>query len=139
MTVDAPDTAENLETFAVIGDVHGRVDSLARGAAHAFAAGVTTLIQVGDYWLYGSKYARSKVDRAIASAATEAGIDPGAVRMYFCDGNHENFDVLDPDADEPVAISERVTYVPRGVALDIARRRVGFSGGAESIDRARRI
>lgn len=137
--VDATSSAAGpLVPFAVIGDVHGRINSLARGAAHAFSAEVSHLVQVGDYWLYETRYARMKVDRTLASLAVEAGLDPGGVRLYFCDGNHEHFGILDPNADQPVELSEHVTYVPRGLALSIEDWRVGFCGGAESIDRARR-
>lgn len=130
--------AQTPSPIAVIGDVHGAVASLAHGAAHAFAAGVTNLIQVGDYWLYESRDARIKVDRMLTTLGTEAGLDPADIHLHFCDGNHEHFGTLDPDAHEPVEISEHVTYVPRGVAVTIAGRRVGFCGGAESVDRARR-
>lgn len=138
MLDNTPAAPGPLLPFAVIGDVHGRVESLAQGAAHAFDAGVSRLIQVGDYWLYESRYARLKVDRTLAALASGAGLDPASVELFFCDGNHEHFDVLDPDSSDPVVISEHVTYVPRGVAIDIAGYRVGFCGGAESIDRARR-
>lgn len=138
MVVNAPPTAETVLPIAVIGDVHGAIAPLAHGAAHAFSAGVPTLIQVGDYWLYESRYARNKVDRTLQTLAAGAGLDPDEIHLYFCDGNHEHFDTLDPDASEPLTLSDHVTYIPRGVAVTIAEQRVGFCGGAESIDRARR-
>ena len=138
MAENALPTAETVLPIAVIGDVHGAVASLAHGAAHAFSAGVPALIQVGDYWRYESRYARNKVDRTLESLAGEAGLDPDEIHLYFCDGNHEHFDTLDPDAAQPVPLSDHVTYVPRGVAVTIAELRVGFCGGAESVDRARR-
>ena len=90
---------------------------------------------MGDYWLTETRYARDKVDRMLTLLARNAGVDPDEALLYFCDGNHEHFGTLDPDADAPVQISDHVIYVPRGTAIDISGVRVGFCGGAESIDR----
>lgn len=56
------------------------------------------------------------------------------VPIYWCDGNHDNFDAIE-DGD----FNPRLTYMPRGSVLEIGGRKVLFFGGATSIDRMWRI
>lgn len=135
--IEFPPT-EELLPFSVVGDVHGRLSTLQHAVSRTLRVGLSTLIQVGDFWLYDDQRALDKLDRMVASLAGNKGLSPGEFQIIFADGNHENFDVLDPDADGPVRMSESLTYVPRGIALDVEGVRVGFFGGAESVDREHR-
>lgn len=121
--------------FLVAGDVHGSPAHLQHAATHALRNGITTIIQVGDFWLYDHEHIRIKVDRMLGNAAKQRGLDPEALRVYFCDGNHENFNILDPHATAPVHLSRNVTYMPRGTTIELDGHKVGFLGGAASIDR----
>jgi Icc-related predicted phosphoesterase len=57
--------------------------------------------------------------------------------IYAIDGNHEYFPIL-ADITEPTEIWKGVIYVPRGTVLELdhaeGMKRVGFMGGASSID-----
>ena len=121
--------------FSVMGDVHGGMSHLHHAVSRTLRAGLKTLVQVGDFWIYDDPGVLQKLDRMIGTAAVQSGLSPEEFQVFFADGNHENFEVLDPDAAAPVRMSRNLTYVPRGVALDIGGVRVGFLGGAESIDR----
>ena len=121
--------------FLVAGDVHGSPAHLQHAATHALRNGITTILQVGDFWLYDDERLRIKVDRMLGNAAKQHGHDPEDLRVYFCDGNHENYNVLDPRAGGPVHLSRNVTYMPRGTTLELHGHKVGFLGGAASIDR----
>lgn len=125
--------------FAVVGDVHGRLDTLDFAVSRALKLGLTNIIQVGDYWCYSSTRDRAKVDRILDRHARTYGMKPGDVHLWFCDGNHENFDNLNPDADAPVELSDNMTYMPRGTTTVIGGVTVGFLGGAESLDKDRRV
>lgn len=127
--------AEEILPFSVVGDVHGSLPALQHAVSRTLRAGLRTLVQVGDFWLYENAVVLHKLDRMVATIARNSGLSPGEFQIYFADGNHEDFDVLDPDADEPVRMSEHLTYVPRGLSLEIEGTKVGFLGGAESIDR----
>jgi len=68
----------------------------------------------------------------------------GDTVVYWCDGNHEDHDMLDVEWGKvnrkrvPVEIKHNVFFMPRGTILELANRRILFCGGAESIDRAYR-
>jgi hypothetical protein len=55
-------------------------------------------------------------------------------KLYFGDGNHESFPLLPMDANEPVEMAPNIFYVPRGTVLTLEGLRIGFLGGAASID-----
>ena len=119
---------------------------------------MTSIIQVGDYWMYEhlsrqvtrrrdpveemqAQLAMLKegvAERTIIKVATEHGVDPDRVHLFFCDGNHEDFSEergLYPDAPFPIRLSNHVTYMPRGTVLELHGYRVGFLGGGASVDR----
>ena len=124
--------------FTIVGDVHGNLATLHHAAVATLRAGLTTMIQVGDFWCYEPRDLR-KADRMLDHLAGQFDIYPEDLQLYFCDGNHENFDILNPDATEPVTLGDHFTYIPRGLATTIHGTRVGFLGGAESIDKDLRL
>lgn len=55
---------------------------------------------------------------------------------------HENFDILNSlprNKDGLVHISKHITYIPRGTVLDLPIGKCLFLGGADSVDKFRRI
>ncbi len=72
-------------------------------------------------------------------------IVPRDTKVYFCDGNHEDFRVLDKLVQEhgrsqPIEISKNVFYCPRGCVHTLSDGTVTmFMGGAYSVDRMFRI
>lgn|GEM_PF-1675137 len=99
---------------------------------------MTTIIQVGDFWIYDRPKEPVKLERIITRVCRDAKIDPDLVDYRFIDGNHENFNWLTSDASTPVQVSEHVTYMPRGTRARLAGAEILFCGGASSTDRAHR-
>lgn len=62
------------------------------------------------------------------------------VPIYFCDGNHEDFDILyEKVSDDVTEIMNNVFYVRRGGVVKFADKNFLFMGGALSIDRNWRV
>lgn len=125
----------NPHAIAFVGDIHGKPAAFEHTLAAALNRGVTSIVQVGDFWIYDAPKEPAKLERIITRLCHDAGINPALVDYRFIDGNHENFDYLTPDAADPVAISEHVTYMPRGTRARITGAEILFCGGASSTDR----
>lgn len=115
--------------LAFLGDIHGEDRALRYAHDQALANGATALIQVGDFGWFANtkaKFARWRWELPI----------------YWIDGNHESFKLLEKDAPMPDTINEvlpNVWYVPRGLTLELDGRRLLFLGGGGSVDRHLRI
>lgn len=134
----------NPNLIAFIGDIHRRDIALETTVALALEAGATTIIQCGDYWLYGDQVPpqppghpdmAQKAQTAIEQACHDTGIPTDLVDVRFIDGNHDNPELLNPDTPHPVRISDNVTYMPRGTRARLAGVELLFLGGASSIDK----
>lgn len=133
-----PTVVPDPHTIALVGDVHGKPAVFEHTLATAVNRGVTSIVQVGDFWIYDRPKEPVKLERIITRVCRDAGVDIDLVDYHFIDGNHENFDWLTPNAAEPVSISEHVTYMPRGIRARIAGAEILFFGGASSADREHR-
>ena len=120
--------------IAFIGDLHGNRSAFEHTAAVALHRGCTTIVQVGDFWMYNSDRDIAKMQRALRHACPW-NMDPELIDYRFIDGNHENFDLIDPDATAPVQVSDNVTYMPRCSRANLAGAELMFFGGASSVDR----
>lgn len=128
--------AENItlpdQRVAVLGDVHGNVGwmRMLAKALPPLAPEVTTILQLGDWWMPSDE-----VDEALADTAIE--------RIYVTLGNHEQWDevvtTLNAHPGEAVRISKLVWLLPRPARLTIGGRSVLSLGGAASGDRQSRI
>lgn len=103
--------------FTFIGDTHIADEMLAKMVADSPLD--STIIQVGDIgfwpeWAY--RYVR--LPRPI----------------YFIEGNHDHIPSF-ADIKEPTAVWPDLIYVPRGTVLELEGKRIGFLGGATSVDR----
>ena len=76
------------------------------------------VIQVGDIGIWPQNWEDISLPRPV----------------YFIDGNHEYFPYLN-GISEVREIRPNLFYCPRGSVLELDGRRVGFLGGAESIDK----
>ena len=117
---------------AVCGDVHGNAGWL-RMLAKAFTAlapDVTTLLQLGDWWMKPKD-----VDDAFAGSSIE--------RIYVTLGNHEPWDQVTPLLDAyptaAVRVSDLTWLLPRPGRLRIGDRAVLSLGGASSVDKSWRV
>lgn len=129
--------APNPNLIAFVGDLHGKLAAFEHTAAQALNRGCTTIVQVGDFWIYDGPKELPKLQRTLRRICPD-GIAVEDIDYRFIDGNHENFDVLNPDAAGPVQMSANVTYMPRGTRAHLAGAELLFFGGASSTDRSRR-
>lgn len=117
------------ERVAVCGDWHGNlawVRTLAR-ALPLLAPDVTTILQLGDWWMNPSDQ---------DDAFTDSNIDTVLVTL----GNHEPWDrvtpLLDANPGSSVRVSAMTWLLSRPAYLTIGGRRVLSLGGATSVDKA---
>lgn len=105
-----------------IGDIHGEFYVL----EHLLAKLPEDIpvVQVGDFGVWPRKRNEwPNLGRAI----------------YFIDGNHDHIPSLPIHGTEPVEVWPGAIYVPRGLVLELAGKRVLFCGGSKSVDRAWRV
>lgn len=125
--VDLPD-----KRVAVCGDWHGDVEWLrtVRHAVRVAAPDVTTILQLGDWWM----------DSAACDAVFA---DSGIERVCVTLGNHEPWaeitPLLDAHPGEAVRVSEVTWLLPRPARLRIGGRDILSLGGAASVDREWRV
>lgn len=127
----------NPNLIAFVGDLHGTLAAFEHTTAQALNRGCATIIQVGDFWIYDGPKELPKLQRTLRRICPD-GITVEDIDYRFVDGNHENFDVLNPDAPGPVQMSDNVTYMPRGTRARLAGAEILFFGGASSTDIAHR-
>lgn len=75
-----------------------------------------------------------------AAPFNQYGLHTGDGKLYFCPGNHEDWEDLNSKADSfnpvPVELFKNVFYMPRCSTMDLPDgRRILFIGGADSIDK----
>lgn len=123
----------------VLGDTHGDVQFLERACRAARKAECDHIVQVGDWgFLWPGRKERN--DRLSAITNVLAQFD---LHMFFLDGNHEWYGRLEEmgatvDAPDMVALSDRVTYLPRGFTWEWDGVKFMSLGGAYSIDQDQR-
>lgn len=128
--------AENItlpdQRVAVLGDVHGNVGwirMLARALPY-LAPDVTTILQLGDWWM-----PPGEVDEAL--------VETGITRIYVTNGNHDPWGEITPlltkHPGAAVRVSKLVWLLPRPARLSIGGRSVLSLGGASSVDRESRV
>lgn len=120
------------QRVAVCGDWHGNIgwlQTLAR-ALPVLAPDVTTILQLGDWWM----------DPALTD---EIFADTAIDRIYVTLGNHEPWNevtpLLDANPGSAVRVSAITWLLPRPARLTIGGRNVLSLGGAASVDRLWRI
>lgn len=118
------------QRVAILGDVHGNTGwmrMLAKALPH-LASDVTTILQLGDWWMP-------------AAAMDEAFADTNITAIYVTNGNHEAWNKITPllskHPGEAVRVSEIVWLLPRPARLRIGGRSVLSLGGASSVDESR--
>lgn len=125
--IDLPDWR-----IAVCGDWHGNVAwlRLLAPAIRALAPDVTTILQLGDWWMNPHES-----DRILR--------DSGIERVLVTLGNHEAWGQLSPllhaHPGQAIRISEVTWLLPRPHRFRIGGRQILSLGGAASLDREWRI
>lgn len=136
--------------------MHGQTTEMRSVFAYACRVDANQIIQVGDFGYGWSRKQFKGMDslvectfvRQVEKMVAETGIP-----LYWLDGNHENFDMLDYATSTefnanvvPVTLQEDgtyemrpgVNYIPRGTVLERGDKRILVCGGAASVDKARR-
>lgn len=114
----------------VAGDWHGNAPWAVRCINHAADRGADAIIQVGDFgfWTPGPQTGRF-LDAVTRTAEARQ------VRVYWLDGNHEDFSRRDEFAQPH---TDWVTYLPRGHRWQWWGKTWMAVGGAVSVDKMRR-
>ena len=110
----------------IVGDVHGEFMWL--GEALRNAPLDATIIQVGDFGCWPNR------ERPWRYCPTMPKFEKP---VYFIDGNHEYFPLLQRTG-EPREVWSGLVHIPRGNILQIDGLDIGFLGGGTSLDRADR-
>ena len=114
----------------ILGDIHGNFDEL---QYFIYKNTPDIIIQCGDLGifpysdgLYGILYKKQY----------KFNIPVGSTKMYFCPGNHEDWDYLDSLTNNE--IFPNVFYMKKGSILTINNKTILFMGGADSVDKKER-
>lgn len=113
--------------YLLLGDTHGRIDVVIRAIAAARAARVDTIFQLGDFGFVWPGHNKL--------ADLHQLLDDAGMRMIVLDGNHDHHQGL---AETAWHQYPWLRYMPRGTVETFGQTRVGFLGGAASIDRDNR-
>jgi len=100
------------------------------------------VLQVGDYGWWPHCHKKERLGRR-RKLFNQYGVrnhqDGLKTKIYWCPGNHENWDSLDELGHDPVEVQEDIWYMPFGSLLELPDgRTVMFVGGANSIDASSR-
>lgn len=115
--------------IAFIGDIHGEFAILNQLLRQLPAE--ATVIQVGDYGLWPEP--ALSVSAAMSEYLPPARPDP-CRPVYWIDGNHE-YAPLTRGLTEVTQVARNSWFIPRGTVLELDGRRLGFLGGADSVDK----
>ena len=153
----------------IAGDLHGDWDKFnpflnakirqsrrVRELARKFAPLEIVILQAGDFGYWPHKHRHRSFSRSLRTLWSQDGIKnampgirDGRIKIYWCDGNHENHDALDAleRAATTDTLEERfietmpgVSFAPFGSVLRLLDgTTVLFCGGAESTDKEFRV
>lgn len=118
----------------IVGDVHAEFDWLNSLIARRKP---DVLIACGDFG-YWPKYNKNG---KLTGFMTDK-IKADQTKVFWCDGNHEHFELLKlntSNIQKPFEINKNVFYCPRGAVLSFDEKKFLFMGGADSIDKNIRI
>ena len=134
MTTGPSDIPKLTGEILFAGDWHGHFTQASNAISHAIQTGIKTVIQLGDFGIWHD-------DRKFLDKLDHRLLAPNGIKLYFVDGNHEDFPRLHeyplaPDGTRPVRSC--ISHLPRGLRLDWDGLNVLALGGAPSIDRKHR-
>jgi len=111
--------------IAFVGDVHGNVFHIASLKGYLESNDVELVIQVGDMGILWNN------DDPSECPVTQA-VESLGIPWWFIDGNHDNHPNLRKVGPQ---ITDNIRYLPRGTIEEVDGIRMGFLGGAYSIDK----
>lgn len=116
----------------VAGDLHGVSWDTEATIHHALAEGCPLILQLGDFGFWPATAAGDYFLQWLDDLLEEV-----RLQLWFIDGNHDNHRALDELAAgslDPVRLTERLVYLPRGARWTWHGVRFCALGGAASID-----
>jgi len=111
--------------LAIIGDLHGQFYMLDQMLPDIREKNVSAIIQVGDFGYYPNTI--KNLEKHTFD-----------IPFYWIDGNHEHFELFIHHT-EVTEVHPNCFYVPRGTVMNLDKFKIGFMGGAGSIDKNLRI
>lgn len=109
----------------VLGDIHGTLAKLRW--MRQFIKPDDIIIQVGDFGFYNSVL--NEFHNVFPRGYT--------CKIYAIAGNHEDYNLIDSWSKTDITdVGGNLFHVPRGYVMEYMGKRMGFMGGAESIDKA---
>lgn len=78
--------------IAFVSDIHARPSAFEHATGTALSRGMTTIIVVGDFWIYDAPKKQVKLERISTRVCHHAGIALHLSDYRFIDGNHGNSD-----------------------------------------------
>jgi Calcineurin-like phosphoesterase len=125
------------------GDWHGDAYWMTKCIRAAANEKISTLIQVGDFG-YGWTIDEDR-QCGFSTYASAVACDY-KVDVFWIDGNHENFDLMEENnlfpasatGPNPIMVEPRVWYIPRGTVHEFGNTSMLFLGGAYSVDKDHR-
>ena len=120
----------------VRGDIHGKFDEILSFRDKMKLNKQDNIIILGDA---GICWRNDKKDMNYYIKEWEEYED--TPMLYFIDGNHENFDILNslPIENEEGIVSKHIHWLRRGTVKEFNGKKCLFVGGAESLDKFRRV
>lgn len=132
-----------MKDIIVVGDIHGRWGPLNQLINRKRPK---TILQVGDFgwWprFHGLPKPKTRKDQygRWIKPGNNYGIKCNDTEVFFCPGNHEDWDELSLRKAMPAHLYDEVYYMRRGATLTLDDGRVVlFMGGALSVDKETRI
>ena len=142
MSKEQPEVIDDDVTkVCVLGDWHGNADFAPLALADAAKGGLPdAYLHVGDFGVWPREIDLEDPDSFLA--VVEAELERQGRELWFIDGNHEHFELLEqlPLDDRGLGrLSDHVFHIPRGYAWEWGGKTFVGLGGAVSIDRANRM
>lgn len=122
--------------IGIMGDTHGRFDTIKKGSKKFASRGIETIVQVGDFGFWPGKPGQeflNEVSVYLQNAKQE---------MFVVPGNHEDYPQIKTFAAEEdgwLRAKPRIRVAPRGYRWEWDTRSFVALGGAPSVDRSFRI